>query len=61
MPGGETMPTYEYKCKGCQKVFTVHVSLKAHEKEPKPKCPKCAGKKVEQLFSAVSVVTAKKS
>ncbi len=55
------MPIYEYKCNNCNKTFSVQVSFKEHEKEPKPKCEHCGSKNVEQLFSGVSVITSKKS
>ncbi|GAB4369493.1 MAG: hypothetical protein Kow0042_11210 [Calditrichia bacterium] len=55
------MPTYQYKCNDCKKTFAVHLSVEEHEKNPKPPCTHCGGKKVERIYSGVAVVTSKKS
>jgi len=55
------MPTYEYRCHKCEHVFTEILSIDEHEKNPVPSCPKCKSTDVKQVFSAVSVVTSKKS
>ena len=55
------MPTYEFKCKDCEKIFFLQQTFQEHEKNPRPACPHCKSKKTEQLFSAVSVITSKKS
>ena len=57
------MPTYDYKCKECKKIFTIHVSVDEHDKNPKPACQHCGSNKTAQMFShtGVSVVTSKKS
>ena len=55
------MPTYEYRCKSCDHTFSVIMTLTEREKE-KPDCPKCKKKKnVEQLMSAFSAQTSRKS
>ncbi len=53
------MPHYEYFCEACQKSFDLTITLKEHEE--KIKCPKCGSEKVEQLVSAFTCVTSKKS
>ena len=55
------MPTYEYICKECNKTFVVVSTISQHEKDPKPACVNCSGKKVEQYYSSVTVITSKKS
>ncbi len=54
------MPNYEFTCKGCQKSFSIVMTLSEYEKG-RVTCPKCKGKKVEQKFSTFSAVTSKKS
>lgn len=54
------MPTYEFKCRKCNKKFSLVMSLSDYEKK-KPKCPKCASKQVEQLIQSFFAVTSKKS
>ncbi len=41
------MPTYEYYCAKCEKVFEAFQSM---SEEPLKKCPECKGK-VERLIS----------
>ena len=54
------MPTYEFLCKKCKKVFEVTLSISDYEKR-KYKCPKCKGKKVTQQISPFQTVTSRKS
>jgi len=35
------MPAYEYVCKECGKEFTVFLSIKEYEANPKIRCPHC--------------------
>jgi len=56
----ETMPTYEYHCKECNKKFDLMMTISQHEKA-KVVCPKCNSKKVEQKAAAFFAVSAKKS
>jgi putative FmdB family regulatory protein len=42
------MPTYEYKCKQCGKVFEIFHSMSKH---PDIQCPSCSGS-VERLIGA---------
>jgi putative FmdB family regulatory protein len=55
------MPLYEYHCLECDKIFSVHLTVEEHDKQGSPACPDCGSRKVRQHFSAVSVVTSKKS
>jgi len=54
------MPSYEYRCPKCSKKFTLILSIGEHD-AGKVKCPKCGGKKLEQLISAFQVKTSRKS
>lgn len=42
------MPTYEYKCKSCERKFEVYQSITA---DPLTECEECGGE-VERLISA---------
>ena len=59
LPGGN-MPHYEFFCRDCKKLFTKILSLADYEKG-RVMCPKCGSKKVEQRWSAFTVITSKKS
>jgi putative FmdB family regulatory protein len=52
------MPAYEFACAKCRHVFTVEHRMSA---APRPSCPKCGSKDVEQRFSAFYAKTIKKS
>jgi putative FmdB family regulatory protein len=54
------MPTYEYRCEGCGREFTVVLTVSEHDKA-KPRCPKCKSAKVQHALSAVTVKTSRKS
>ena len=54
------MPFYDYQCLKCKKKFSKILTISEHEKG-NVKCPKCDSKKVEQLWSAFSAVTSRKS
>jgi putative FmdB family regulatory protein len=58
-PGGN-MPHYEFFCHDCKKLFSKILSLADYEKG-RVVCPKCGSKKVEQRWSAFTVITSKKS
>ena len=59
--GGEVvMPTYEYQCLNCKKVFTLIMSLSQYEKG-KVKCPKCGKGRVKQQITEFIVQTSRKS
>lgn len=54
------MPSYDYFCEKCQKVFTLMMSLSEHEKA-KIRCPKCKSTRVKQQISGFQTMTSKKS
>jgi putative FmdB family regulatory protein len=54
------MPSYEYRCPKCNKKFTLILSIGEHD-VGKVKCPKCGGKKLQQLITAFQVKTSRKS
>ena len=56
----EEMPTYDYRCPNCKKKFTLILSIKEHD-SAKVKCPKCGGKKPEQLITPFQAKTSRKS
>ncbi len=54
------MSQYVYHCQDCDKEFTQHLHISDVEKA-EIKCPHCGSKRVGQLVSSFSAVTAKKS
>ena len=54
------MSQYVFQCLDCQKEFTrvLHISDRTKDAVV---CPHCGGKRVEQLVTAFSAVTSKKS
>jgi len=54
------MPTYEFKCDKCDKVFTMQLRLAEYEKK-KFVCPTCKGKKLTQQVSTFQTITSSKS
>ncbi|MGD8371087.1 MAG: zinc ribbon domain-containing protein [Syntrophobacterales bacterium] len=54
------MPTYEYQCQSCKKIFAVVMSISEYEKG-KVKCPKCGKGRVKQQITEFMVQTSKKS
>jgi putative FmdB family regulatory protein len=54
------MPTYQYRCKECGKMFERTETISEHE-AVKLKCPKCGSKEVSYVPGNVYVVTSKKS
>lgn len=55
------MPTYEYACQECKKLFSEKMTFEQHDRRKQIKCPKCGSRKVRQTPSAVFVKTSKKS
>ncbi len=57
------MPTYEYLCKRCEKVFDLVLSMAEHQRISKKgaKCPQCGSSRVEPQISSFQVKTSKKS
>lgn len=54
------MPTYEFSCDKCKKIFTVTMTVSEYEKK-KVHCPKCKGRKVKQRITHFQAITSKKS
>lgn len=54
------MPTYEYRCKKCGKVFERHEHIAEHEKS-RPLCPECRSETVDPVLADFFAKTAKKS
>jgi len=54
------VPTYQYRCTECGKLFERTEAITEHE-TAKAKCPKCNSKKVTQVPGRVNVITSKKS
>ncbi len=54
------MSQYVFYCRECKKEFTQSLHMSDVE-SAKVKCPHCGSKRVEQLVTAFSAVTAKKS
>jgi putative FmdB family regulatory protein len=57
------MPTYEFRCEKCKKVFEEIWSLEEYDKriKEKRKCPRCGSTRVVRSLSMVQVKTSKKS
>ena len=57
------MPTYEFSCVKCGKVFEETWALAEYDKriKEKHKCPKCGSTRVVKRMSIVEVKTSKKS
>lgn len=55
-----TMPTYEYRCSKCGKVFELQEHVAEHEKSH-PRCPSCQSPDVQPVLTDVYVKTSKKS
>jgi putative FmdB family regulatory protein len=55
------MPAYEYTCKDCKKEFTVFLSIKEFEANPKVKCSHCQSDNVARKLTTFFTKTSKKS
>jgi len=54
------MPTYEYRCHDCERVFDRVESLAAHG-DKNPRCPNCKSKNVEQVLTTFFAKTSHKA
>lgn len=54
------MPTYEYRCRDCKKVFDRIEPLAEHG-DRTPPCPKCKSKNVEQVLTPFFAKTSHKA
>lgn len=57
------MPTYEFRCEKCGKVFEQVWSLSEYDRKlkEKQKCPSCHSSRVVKTIPLVQVKTSKKS
>ncbi len=57
------MPTYQFLCHKCKKVFELTYTFTEYERKKKQgiKCAECRSSKVVQLIPAFQVQTSKKS
>jgi putative FmdB family regulatory protein len=55
------MPTYVFKCTGCNEQFEAVLTIAERLQGPDPSCPKCKSDKVERVYSAFTAKTSKKS
>ena len=54
------MPTYEFTCEKCNKMFTLVIRLAEYEKGGF-KCPECNSQQVRQQISTFQTKTSRKS
>jgi putative FmdB family regulatory protein len=54
------MPIYDYKCRKCNKGFSLTMSVKEHDRK-KVRCPKCKSTSVRPVYSGFVAMTSKKS
>jgi len=54
------MPHYEFFCHTCRKTFTKILALVEYE-EGRVASPHCGSRRIEQRWSAFSIITPKKS
>jgi putative FmdB family regulatory protein len=54
------MPTYDYRCEKCHKVFSLVLSLKQHNSK-RIACPKCASRVVKQVIRPFYAITRRKA
>jgi putative FmdB family regulatory protein len=57
------MPSYEFVCQKCAKVFGLELSIAQYERMKKNslKCPGCGSSKIARRISDFQVKTSKKS
>ncbi len=55
------MPLYAYRCLQCGETFEQVEHIAEHDERTHPKCPRCEGEKVVQVFAPFFPQTAKKS
>jgi len=54
------VPSYEFECDDCKKIFTVRLTLAQYEKKDYH-CLKCKSKKVKQQITSFQTKTSRKS
>lgn len=55
------MPAYEYHCEACGKDFTIFLSIKEFEKNPRVVCEYCKSDRVLKKLTSFFAKTSKKS
>jgi putative FmdB family regulatory protein len=55
------MPMYAYRCLDCGETFERVEHMSDHDDQTRPKCPRCDGEKVVQVFAPFFAQTHKKS
>lgn len=53
------MPSYDFKCEKCNKMFTLVLTIREYEKMTF-RCPKCKSTRVKQQIVPFQAVTSKK-
>jgi putative FmdB family regulatory protein len=56
---GVAMPTYDFRCGGCRKKYTLTMSISERDRK-RIKCPKCGSSKAEPVFSSFFAKTSRK-
>jgi putative FmdB family regulatory protein len=54
------MPLYSFRCRECDREFTLVLSLDEHARRA-GRCPRCGSKDIEQVIESVEVITGRKS
>ena len=54
------MPTYDYRCAKCRKLFLRVLSVKQHDIK-RITCPKCASRSVKQEIKPFYAITSRKA
>lgn len=55
------MPTYEFRCRKCNKVFSLQMTIIEFEKRKSVKCVYCNSTDLKRIFSRFTAVTSSKS
>jgi len=55
------MPTYEFRCEKCKKLFKLEMKIAAYAKKKKFQCPKCKSTNVQRQITSFHTITSKKS
>jgi len=54
------MPTYDFRCGGCKKKFSLTMTIGERSRK-RIKCPKCGSAKPEAVFSSFFAKTSRKA
>lgn len=55
------MPTYEFKCKKCNKTFSIQMTISDYSTKKSFACPHCKSRSVKRIFSSFTAVTSSKT